>query len=174
MKNHYVFLFYLKLFVYLYFNNNNMYNSEKETKKHIDRVRELIYSFCDEMVKRADAHDRSKLGEIEKPYFDKYTLLLFNSKYGTPEYLKMLNEINFALEHHYKNNSHHPQHHENGIDGMTLFDVIEMFFDWKASSERHEDGDIYFSIKSNKERFKMSDQLVNIFNNTVNQLKWEK
>lgn len=151
-----------------------MYNSEKETMKHIDRVKELISSFCDEMVKRADLHDKSKLEEIEKPYFDKYTPLLFKSKYGTPEYMKMLDEINFALVHHYETNSHHPQHYKNGIDDMTLFDIIEMFFDWKASSERHEDGDIYFSIKSNKDRFKMSEQLTNIFNNTAKNLKWEK
>jgi len=57
---------------------------------------------------------------------------------------------------------------------MTLFDIVEMFFDWKSSSERHDDGDIYFSIKSNKDRFKMSDQLINIFNNTAKSLKWEK
>lgn len=50
---------------------------------------------------------------------------------------------------------------------MDLFDVIEMFVDWWAASERHEDGDIMKSIDINKERFQMSEQLCNIFKNTV-------
>lgn len=50
---------------------------------------------------------------------------------------------------------------------MTLVDIVEMFFDWWASSERHKNGDIKESIEENKERFGLSDQLVKIFNNTV-------
>lgn len=150
------------------------YDSTVDTQNHIDRVKQLMLQFCTIMLERADNHDKSKLETIEKPYFDEFTPLLSASKYGTPEYMKMLDDLQVALNHHYKTNSHHPQYHENGIDGMTLFDVVEMFFDWKSSSERHDDGDIYFSIKSNKDRFKMSDQLINIFNNTAKSLKWEK
>ena len=42
-----------------------------------------------------------------------------------------------------------------------------MFFDWKAATERHDDGDIYKSLNINKDRFKISDQLINILKNTA-------
>ena len=55
---------------------------------------------------------------------------------------------------------------------MDLFDLIEMFFDWKAATERHNDGDINKSIEINKERFKMSDQICDIFKNTAKRLNY--
>ena len=44
---------------------------------------------------------------------------------------------------------------------------MELFFDWKAASERHADGDILKSIQINKERFGYTDQLAYIMENTV-------
>ncbi len=72
-----------------------------------------------------------------------------------------------ALENHYANNSHHPQHYTNGIDGMDLFDLLEMVLDWKASTLRSKDGDIFKSLDIQKERFNISNQLYNILNNTI-------
>lgn len=46
-----------------------------------------------------------------------------------------------------------------------------MFIDWKAATERHADGDIIKSIEINKNRFKISDQLIKILLNTVVFLK---
>ena len=77
-----------------------------------------------------------------------------------------------ALKHHYAANSHHPEHYENGIDGMTLIDVLEMLCDWKAATERHADGDIMRSLEVNRERFGISDQLANILANTVREWGW--
>jgi hypothetical protein len=42
-----------------------------------------------------------------------------------------------------------------------------MFCDWKAATMRHNDGDIRKSIEINKKRFKMSEDLAQIFRNTV-------
>ena len=53
------------------------------------------------------------------------------------------------------------------LDAMNLFDVLEMLVDWKAASERHDDGDIRRSIQINTDRFSISPQLVAILNNTV-------
>ncbi|WP_260858005.1 DUF5662 family protein [Bacillus sp. FJAT-22090] len=72
-----------------------------------------------------------------------------------------------ALKHHYENNSHHPEYHQDGIRGMDLLDVVEMFCDWKAATMRHADGDINKSIEINKERFGYSDELAQIFKNSV-------
>ena len=77
-----------------------------------------------------------------------------------------------ALDHHYANNSHHPEHYENGVNGFDLFDLVEMLFDWKAATERHADGDIRKSIGINKERFGISEQLCYIFRNTADRMGW--
>lgn len=47
-----------------------------------------------------------------------------------------------------------------------------MFFDWKAVGERHADGNIMKSIEINKDRFKLSEQVCDIFRNTVNKMNW--
>jgi hypothetical protein len=83
---------------------------------------------------------------------------------------KNLDGLKVALDHHYRNNSHHPEHYTNGVNGFDLFDLIEMFMDWKAATERHTDGDIHKSIKINTNRFQLSKQLADIFKNTANRL----
>ena len=143
------------------------YDSSKETLLHIKRVNELLLGVAKELMDRAIRHDSSKLKEPEKSLFDKMTPKLKNLTYGSEEYKKSLDELKPALDHHYANNSHHPEYYKNGIDDFTLIDLIEMFLDWKAASERHEDGDIFRSIEINKNRFKMSDQLIRILNNTA-------
>jgi hypothetical protein len=75
-----------------------------------------------------------------------------------------------ALDHHYANNSHHPEHYKNGIDDMSLLDLVEMICDWKAASERHNNGNIRKSIEVNGKRFEMSPQLIRIFENTADLL----
>lgn len=143
------------------------YDSKVDTLLHIKRVSQLLTEASCELIKRANCHDDSKLESPEKELFDKYTPKLKNCTYGSDEYKKYLEELKVALQHHYENNSHHPEHYLEGIDGMDLFDVIEMFFDWKAATERHVDGDIKKSIEINKKRFGMSEQLCNIFRNTI-------
>jgi hypothetical protein len=107
----------------------------------------------------------------EKELFDEFTPKLAGSTYGSDEYKEMLKGLKPALDHHYLYNSHHPEHYDNGIDGMNLLDLVEMFYDWKAASERHKNGDILKSIEINKIRFNMSDQLVSILNNTAKEME---
>jgi len=148
------------------------YDSTDETQKHINRVRELLSMASDILTQRGIDHDKSKLGKIEKPLFDKETPLLKSLTYGEKNYDESRARLKIALDHHYANNSHHPEYYENGIDGMDLFDIVEQFFDWKAAGERH-GGNIYQSIDINKDRFKMSDQLINIYRNTAKNLGWQ-
>ena len=54
---------------------------------------------------------------------------------------------------------------------MNLLDLIEMFCDWSASSQRHHDGNIRKSIEVNADRFGMSPQLTRIFENTASDLE---
>ena len=51
-------------------------------------------------------------------------------------------------------------------DESKLHEPEKMFFEWKAASERHNDGDVLKSIEINKQRFGLSEQLCKIFENT--------
>ena len=149
------------------------YDSEAETLKHIRKVQSNIGIFARRLLERGEAHDQSKLGPDEKPLFDEYTPKLSAVTYGSPEYRAMLDGLKPALTSHYRLNSHHPEHHPNGINSFDLLDLLEMFCDWKAATERHTDGDIEKSIEINAKRFDLSPQLVAILRNTVNRLGWE-
>jgi hypothetical protein len=144
-----------------------MNNVEIETKKHILRVQVLVDNFVFGLKKQVAIHDASKLYPPELEIFEIYTSKLKDTTYGSDEYKQYLKAMKPALDHHYEHNSHHPEHYENGIAGMNLIDLVEMFCDWIAASERHEDGDIYKSININKHRFGYGNILESIFKNTV-------
>jgi hypothetical protein len=110
--------------------------------------------------------------EPEIELFNEATPKLKNLEYGSEEYRQALVELKPALDHHYAKNSHHPEHYPEGVDDMTLMDVIEMFCDWKAATERMHDGNIRQSLDHNRKRFNISDQLNKIFENTVKELGW--
>lgn len=148
------------------------YDSTADTLSHINRVQHLLLEVCFKLAERGVKHDASKLRSPEKELFDEFTPKLKNTTFGSPEYYQSLKDLEPALKHHYEVNSHHPQHFENGISGMSLMDLIETFADWRASCERHPDGDFKKSISINKERFMISDQLNSIFENTRTELGW--
>lgn len=133
-----------------------MYDSTKDTEDHINRVRELMGEAIANMADRAERHDRSKLESPEKEAFDEFTPKLRDCTYGSEQYRGFLAAMKPALNHHYANNSHHPEYYPDGVNDMTLFDLIEMLCDWKAATERHADGDLSKSIEINAERFRMS------------------
>lgn len=139
----------------------------KQTKDHIKNVQMFLNFMAKEIDSRGDAHDKSKLEEPEFETFCEYTAKLATSTYGSDEYKTFLKEMKPALDHHYQNNRHHPEHFEKGIDGMNIIDVLEMLCDWKAASMRHNNGDIFKSIELNTGRFKLSPQLKNILLNSV-------
>lgn len=149
------------------------YDSTVDTLFHIKRVNELLIRFAKDLIWRAIHHDNSKLVEPEKSEFDRLTPMLKGLTYGSDEYKACLSELQVALKHHYTNNSHHPEYYENGINGMDLLDLVEMFIDWKAAGERHADGSIVKSIAHNKNRFQLSDQLESIFINTAQNYGWK-
>lgn len=148
------------------------FDSRASTYEHIQAVQVHMFEIMRRIGKRALEHDESKLEDPEKEYWDKYTPLLADIEYGSDEYEASLDALKPALDHHYAKNSHHPQHYPDGINDMTLMDIIEMFCDWKASTERQHDGNIRKSLEFNKKRFNMSPQLFKILLNTVKQLGW--
>ena len=140
-------------------------------KQHIAKVKNYIIYIVNELLDRGNKHDKDKIEDsIEKKLFDEYTPKLANCTYGSDEYKSFLNGLKTALDRHYLNNRHHPEHFVNGMNDMNLIDLIEMICDWKASSERHADGDIYKSIEINQKRFGYSDDVKSLLKNTVDYL----
>lgn len=177
-------------------------DSRQETNEHILRVRELLCIIQNKLEARGFMHDQSKLIPPEKPIIDSMIGRLKTLTYGSPEYKDALKDLGPALAHHYEHNTHHPEHYQkqvciicfteypsthkencpkchNGtmtvephVAGMSLLDVIEMLCDWKAAGERGANGSIEKSLKVNRERFKISEQLHSILENTVRELGW--
>ena len=146
------------------------YDSRMDTIEHINTVRRFMANVQDNIVHRMIRHDHSKLCSPEKEIFDEFTPKLKTSTYGSEEYKSFLASMKVGLDNHYKMNSHHPEHYENGVKDMSLLDVLEMLIDWKAATLRHADGDILKSIELNQKRFGYSDELKNILLNTVKEL----
>lgn len=144
-------------------------NSLFKAMRHIETVRNAIGMVIKELVTRQERHDQSKLQSPEMELFDEHTPKLRGVTYGSPEYKATMKELSVAIKHHNANNSHHPEHYANGIKDMSLIDLIEMLCDWKASSMRHNDGNILKSIDMNQDRFGYSDELKQILKNTA---KW--
>jgi len=144
--------------------------TNSETLRHIERVRNLLNLCVIELLRRGELHDQSKLESPEVEAFTEYTPKLAGSTYGSDEYKGYLTAIKPALDHHYANNRHHPEFHADGVNSMDLLDVLEMLCDWKAASERHNDGSIQKSIEINTGRFGLSPQLAQILRNTADVL----
>ena len=143
-------------------------DSRPDTQKHIDLVNENGKKFCDKFLERLTHHDASKLEEPERKYFDKGTPQLKNSTYGDKSYDDAKARIKPGLEHHYAENDHHPEHFgKQGISGMNLYQLLEMWIDWTAAVKRHADGNIFNSLMYNRDRFHIDDQLFSILLNTA-------
>ena len=143
-------------------------DSRPDTQKHIDLVNENGKKFCDKFLERLTHHDASKLEEPEHKYFDKGTPQLQSSTFGEKSYDDAKARIKPGLDHHYANNDHHPEHFgEQGISGMNLYQLLEMWIDWTAAVKRHADGNIFNSLMYNRDRFHIDDQLFNILLNTA-------
>jgi len=141
-----------------------------DTLAHIRRVQELLHDAVSRLLYRSRQHDDTKLEDPEFSQFVEVGKKLVELDYGSEAYEKQLEQLDEALQHHYDNHRHHPEHWPDGIQGMTLLDLTEMLVDWKAASERHADGDIHESIRKNKSRFGYGDELEQILHQTASLL----
>ncbi len=142
-----------------------------ETQKHIEKVRKYLRFFTDRLTTRGVTHDASKLESPEVELFAEYTEKLSETTYGSEEYIQNLENMKPALNHHYATNRHHPEYYSNGVNDMTLIDIMEMLADWKAASERQNDGNLLKSIEINIKRFNIDEQLASILINTAKMLE---
>ncbi|HLM20949.1 MAG TPA: DUF5662 family protein [Propionibacteriaceae bacterium] len=101
-----------------------------------------VIAVVKELLDQSTRHDRSKTESPEVEVFDEFTPKLKTSTYGSDEYKAFLAAMGDGLKHHYEANRHHPEHFDNGVNDMTLVDLVEMLADWKAATERHDDRDL--------------------------------
>lgn len=143
-----------------------MYDSTVDTMKHKKNIEKVFSKVIKELEYRMNVHDDSKLKHPEKETYDTYIPLLQKTKYGTEEYNKVKDKMaEDGLNHHFKMNSHHPEHYENGVNDMDLFDLIEMYFDWYAASLRSDTG-FKEGLENNIEKYKIDEQLASIMRHT--------
>lgn len=135
--------------------------------QHTLKVAVGLDFIADELRERAVVHDASKYVEPERSVFESVIPRVKTLPYPSPEYDACLKELAPALKHHYAANRHHPEHFDDGISGMTLVDLTEMFVDWKAASEQTPGGCIFKSIEHNRKRFNIDSQLAQILINTA-------
>lgn len=145
----------------------NIRETNCETLEHIQNVRNLLNRMIIGLLNRGNDHDQSKMHPPEVAYFAEQTGKLHGLTFGSKEYDEAKAALKPALDHHYAVNRHHPQHFHNGINDMNLLDIVEMFCDWKAATMRHDNGNLRFSIAKNANDYKMSDQLKQIFENSI-------
>ena len=104
-----------------------------ETYKHIENVRKYIKFFTDKLAIRGIEHDRLKLKSPEVEIFTEYTPKLSSVTYDSDEYNDFLKEMDVALQHHYANYRHHPEHFTS-YEEMSRIDRMEMACDCFARS----------------------------------------
>lgn len=149
------------------------YDSGPSTKWHIRRVGKYLSIASNNLLRRRKHHDESSLQEPEKSLYDKWRPTLSALVYNSPDYMDALAQMGPALQHHYASNRHHPEHYENGIDGMSLFDLLEMLIDWQAAIDRNGTGEsVLGNFEATCERFSISPQLASILVNTAVEMGW--
>jgi hypothetical protein len=146
--------------------------TDADTQDHINKVRYRIAEAIMDLRRRAVMHDASKLEEPERSGYAALQLRLADARYGTDEYRAVMAENRPLIEHHYAHNDHHPEHHANGIAGMSLLSLVEMLCDWKAAGERTKEGSMRQSLEVNRRRFEAMPELHAILENTARELGW--
>jgi hypothetical protein len=154
------------------------YDSSPETLAHIQRVGDFMAEAAANLLRRASRHDASKLEPEERAAWDEATPKLATLEYGSDEYRASLRALKPTLDHHFAANDHHPEHHDEGIAGMSLLSLLEMLCDWRAASERTKqrtddpDKTATFErgLEHNFERFGIEPQLASVLRNTAQEL----
>lgn len=135
----------------------------KQHKKGVKNYLEIISMLLNS---RALTHDNSKSSNEEYKYYKMANSVNRNDFKTYEEYLDFIKPtLNKGLKHHYENNRHHPEYFDNGIEDMTLIDVLEMIADWYISIKQN-GKELDNEIKYNFDKYNVSEQLRKIIMNT--------
>lgn len=138
----------------------------KELKTHRYYIRRLMTKVIDELTYRMESHDLSKLTPEEKPFFE--IASQEGNKINDPkERAALIEKIKPGLLHHYRHNSHHPEHYEDLVKGMNLLDLIEMLCDWLAVNYKYQDSHPIDHIEHAQRKLGFSDEVKRVLVNTL-------
>ena len=142
-----------------------MSNFTHELHKHRLLLKGILNHLANELKERAEHHDDSKYDKEEKDVFEIIDNIRREDFDTYEEYYNCTKPlVQKALDHHYSNNRHHPEHFEKGVNDMNLLDILEMVVDWDTSAScRGTKLDVDYSFK----RFKIEPQLQKIIINTL-------
>lgn len=143
-----------------------------DTILHVSEVQENLEIIASELRKRGFAHDRTKFQAIEFDAFVSTRNQFKKANYGSKEYQECVDAVKPAVDHHYQNNRHHTGYHINGVNDMTLIDVVEMICDWQAAARRSPDKKFEDTLDYAFKKYKIDDQLKGIIINTLKALDW--
>jgi hypothetical protein len=146
------------------------YDSTNDTLEHQQKVRAIMGRVETMIGARLSEHDASKLLPPEKEMYDVWRPILNALDIESDDYKQAIIGMENVLKHHYAVNRHHPEHFENGINGMTLIDLIEMICDWIAASKR-KDPSGRVNMLWACDRFGIGDQLSSIIQNTLKEIE---
>lgn len=139
---------------------------------HISEVAENLEDISHSLIKRAWAHDRSKLEPIEFDAFVQTRPKFKKANYGTKEYQECVDAIKPSIDHHYSKNRHHTAYFEDGFQGMNLIDILEMLADWKAANRRSPDLTFEDSLPKCYEKYGIPKNMQRHIENTLKYLGW--
>ena len=124
--------------------------------QHREVVGERMIRLGEELIRRGRVHDRSKLRADEFGGYVRINAAGSEHDYGSEGLNRVMREESGVIELHKSRNSHHPEHHHDGVHSMGLLDLIEMVADWFGAVEIY-GGDIDESYIVMLKRFKFSD-----------------
>lgn len=122
--------------------------------RHIMTVQALMRQVAHYLLERADRHDLSKLAPDELGGLIEIDRIADEKGLNSPEYMAALS--GGAIQLHRSRHSHHPEYHPDGVNDMSLVDLIEMVCDWKAANLLRGHPEWHKSIEMMAERLELS------------------
>ncbi len=141
--------------------------------EHKKKVGRALRQLAGELEKRAEHHDDSKLMFPELLWLVEMDRDNEKIPYGTKEYLERRDKYKEFFNHHYQFNSHHPEHHQNGVKDMDLVDLVELVVDWCSYSKGLSVNEALDLVDKQAKRFDFGEEMSDVFKNTlINYFSW--
>jgi len=135
--------------------------------QHKESIAKYMAKFAAELSYRSAIHDVSKFKKEELEVYAEFIDEMNKHPFNSPEEKELREKYQTASIVHKKLNRHHPEHFENGMEGMNLIDLIEMLCDWRSASERSAGDSIRKGLPIMKDKYNISPQLLKILENTL-------
>ena len=102
--------------------------------RHRAYLRVALDSLRNDLQRRADVHDLSKLLDDEFEGFSRINAAARINKFGSPEYAEGMRRERPTIDLHFSRNSHHVEYGE-----QSWLDIVEMVCDWWAARQGYAD-----------------------------------